>query len=103
MKVTAVAVALAKLPGTRCDVTVDVIGMIFTNGRGGPISYQWVRGSEETSPVLMADEASGHDTVQVELNWAFHGRGTDHAVAELRVLAPDQARQHDIHLFLRRW
>ncbi len=102
LKITAVAVAPAQQPGTRCDVTVDVIGMIFTNGRGGPISYQWARGSGETSPVATVDEASGHDTVQVELNWAFHGRGTDH----VRRGAPGaRARsgrgQYRIHLFLR--
>ena len=41
---------------------------------------------------LVADDASGSDTVQVSLQWAFNGKGTGQAVAELRVLSPGQAQ-----------
>ncbi len=90
LQVTAAAVAVARQPAG-CDVTVNIIGTISTNGRGGPISYQWIRGSGKNAPVLVAAAASGHNTVRVELNWAFHGKGTDRAVAEFRVLKPQQA------------
>src|SRR5271165_969225 len=90
LQVTSATVAVAN-PPAGCDVTVDIIGTIYTNGRGGPVSYEWIRGSEKNAPVLVADDASGARTVRVELKWAFHGTGTDQAVAELRVLRPEPA------------
>jgi eukaryotic-like serine/threonine-protein kinase len=74
-----------------CNRTADIIGTITTNGHGGPISYQWVRGTEPPGAVLVADDASGKKTVSVQLKWAFHGKGTVQAVAKLRVLTPDAA------------
>ncbi len=74
-----------------CNRTADIIGTISTNGHGGPISYQWVRGTEPPSATLVVDDASGKKTVPVELKWAFHGKGTIQAVAKLRVLTPDSA------------
>jgi len=74
-----------------CNGTADIIGTITTNGHGGPISYQWVRDTAAPMPTLVADDASGKNTVQVELKWAFHGKGAGEAVATLRVLTPDPA------------
>jgi len=91
LKVTAVAVAPAQQPGNSCNVTVKVLGTIFTNGHGGQITYQWVRGSGQTSPVSTVSAASGQASTQVQLLWSFRGRGTDLATAELRVLTPDPA------------
>jgi hypothetical protein len=89
LKVTAVAVAPAQLPGNRCNVTVNVVGTIKTNGRGGTVSYRWVRGGGLKSPVSAVAAATGHGTVQVILRWTFGGSGTYHAAAQLRVLTPD--------------
>ena len=74
-----------------CNRTADIIGTITTNGHGGPVSYQWVRGTEPPMAALVADDASGKKTVQVHLEWAFHGKGTVQAVAKLRILTPDAA------------
>ncbi len=74
-----------------CNRTADIIGTITTNGHGGPVSYQWVRGTEPPMAALVADDASGSKTVQVHLEWAFHGKGTVQAVAKLRVLTPGSA------------
>jgi serine/threonine-protein kinase len=74
-----------------CNRTADIIGTITTNGHGGPVSYQWVRGTDPPMAALVADDASGDKTVQVHLKWAFHGKGTVQAVAKLRVLTPDSA------------
>ena len=74
-----------------CNRTADIIGTITTNGHGGPVSYQWVRGTEPPMAALVADDASGSKTVQVHLEWAFHGKGTVQAVAKLRVLTPESA------------
>jgi serine/threonine protein kinase len=74
-----------------CNRTADIIGTITTNGHGGPITYEWVRGTEPPGSALVADDASGKNTVQVQLKWAFHGKGTIQAVAKLIVLTPDSA------------
>jgi hypothetical protein len=88
LKITAVRVAPAN-PSVGCNGTADIIGTISTNGHGGPIRYQWVHDSQADAP-LVAVDASGGKTVQVKLSWAFHGKGTGQAVAELRVLGPQQ-------------
>jgi serine/threonine protein kinase len=72
-----------------CTGTADIVGTISTNGHGGPISYRWVLGGV-ADPTLTAEDASGSDTVQVELKWPFHSRGAGQAVAELVVLKPQQ-------------
>jgi hypothetical protein len=89
LNVTAVAVAPAHLPGSQCNVTVNVVGTITTNGLGGTVSYQWIRGGGLTSRINAVTAARGHATVQVVLQWSFHGSGTYHAAARLRVLTPD--------------
>ena len=88
LKITNVKVTAAR-QSVGCDGTADIIGTILTNGHGGPIKYEWVRGVDADAP-LVADDASGSNTVQVTLKWAFHGKGTGSAVAELRVLDPQQ-------------
>ena len=88
LKVTGVSVTAAN-QSVGCDGTADIIGTISTNGHGGTVSYQWVE-NEVAQPPLVADDASGSDQVQVPLKWAFHGKGTGQAVAELRVLNPQQ-------------
>jgi eukaryotic-like serine/threonine-protein kinase len=89
LKVSAVAVAPAALPGNSCNVTVDVVGTVFTNTHGGQIQYQWVRNGTLTSPVQTAIIASGQTRTQLHLSWSFHGTGTYHATAELRMLSPE--------------
>jgi serine/threonine protein kinase len=89
LKITEVNVAAAN-PRVGCTGTADIIGTISTNGRGGTISYQWVE-NDAATPTLVVDDASGSDNVQVNLKWAFHGKGEGKNVAELRVLDPQQA------------
>jgi hypothetical protein len=88
LKITEVSVTPAS-QSVGCDGTADIIGTIYTNGHGGTISYQWVRDTA-ADPPLVVDDASGSNSVQVTLKWAFHGKGTGQAVAELRVLDPQQ-------------
>jgi eukaryotic-like serine/threonine-protein kinase len=88
LNVSAVAVAPASLPGSSCNVTVDVVGTVFTNTHGGQIQYQWIRNGTLTSPVQTAIIASGQTKTQLHLSWAFHGTGTYRATAELRMLSP---------------
>jgi hypothetical protein len=89
LTVTAVAVAPASPPRPgHCDITVNVVGTIVTNGHGGAVTYQWTRSDGTTSPVRTADIASGRLSEQVHLYWTIRGRGTIHASAKLRVLSP---------------
>jgi serine/threonine-protein kinase len=75
-----------------CDGTAEIVGTINTNGHGGPISYEWIRSTDRTRQVLQATGPGGGNTVQVKLNWAFHGKGTGSAVATLQVLTPNQVK-----------
>jgi len=88
LKITQVRVT-AKDQSIGCNGTANIIGTISTNGHGGTISYQWVENGV-AQPRLVADDASGSNTVQVPLKWAFHGKGNGTATAELRVLDPQQ-------------
>jgi len=90
LQVTSATVAVAN-PPAGCNVTANIFGTVYTNGRGGPITYEWIRDGAKNAPVLVADDASGSQTVRVELKWSFHGRGTHQAVVEFRVLKPEQA------------
>jgi hypothetical protein len=92
LKVTTVAVAPATLPGHKCNVTVDVVGTIETNGDAGQIMYQWVRDGDLTSRVYSVNAAAGASSQTVHLHWKFVGKGTAHATAQLRVLSPSVAR-----------
>jgi hypothetical protein len=100
LSVTAVSVATAQPPGARCNVTVNVIGTIETNGRGGTVSYEWIRGGGLTSPVSAVTAATGHATVRVYLRWTFRGSGTYHGEATLRVLTPEVASGHTAFTYL---
>src|SRR5690606_33839230 len=88
LAVTAATVAPAEPPGDQCDVTVDVVGTVQTNGRPGTITYQWIRSDGETSGVLDQTVAAGAASVQVHLFWSFSGRGRYDATATLQILAP---------------
>jgi serine/threonine-protein kinase len=89
LKVSGVSVALASQP-KNCAGTVDAVGTIVTNGKGGPVTYQWTENGSAQKAATVTD-ATGQDTVQVTLRWTFHGTGTQQAVAELQVLTPTSA------------
>lgn len=89
LKVSAVSVALASQP-KNCAATVDVVATIVTNGKGGPVTYQWTQNGSAQRAATVTD-ASGQDTVQVTLRWTFHGKGSQQDVAELQVLTPTTA------------
>ncbi|WP_405140845.1 hypothetical protein OG589_28275 [Sphaerisporangium sp. NBC_01403] len=85
LAVTAVDVKTPKAKG--CDITVNVIGVITTNGSAGQVSYEWLPSGEQ--PVRHTDSVpSGQSTHQVSLKWDVGGRGTKKLTARLRVLSP---------------
>ncbi|GII78419.1 hypothetical protein Sru01_34010 [Sphaerisporangium rufum] len=85
LAVTAVEVRTPKAKG--CDVTVNVIGVITTNGSAGPVTYEWRPSGER--PVRQTDQLrSGAPTHQVSLKWRVAGDGTRRLTARLRVISP---------------
>ncbi|MFJ1967572.1 hypothetical protein ACIO93_02775 [Streptomyces sp. NPDC087903] len=75
----------------RCDGTVDLVGVITTNGRPGTLTYRWVRSDGTTSGVLREVLPSGRKHARVHLLWTFEGKGLYRARATLRVLSPTEA------------
>jgi Protein kinase domain len=100
LTVTAVSVATAQAPGNRCNITVNVVGTIETNGRGGTVSYEWIRGGGLTSVVSAVTTTTGRAKARVYLRWTFRGSGTYHGEATLRVLAPEVASGHTAFTYL---
>jgi hypothetical protein len=92
LNVTAATVAIANPDKIACNSTVDVVGTIFTNGSGGPITYQWSKDGE-TQPVGTVTAGSGQQQVRVDLQWAFKGKGTHQATAILEVFTPNVVSQ----------
>jgi hypothetical protein len=89
LSVARVSVAPAAPLGQSCDLTVDVVGTIHTDGRGGVVTYQWLRNDGDTSAVLHETIAPGTKDAQVHLHWSFSGRGSFPASVTLSVISPD--------------
>jgi serine/threonine-protein kinase len=92
LQVTAATVLVANAGKIGCDSTVDVVGTIFTNGNGGPITYQWTKDGEN-QPVSTVTATSGQQQVRVDLRWLLQGKGTHQGVAILQVFTPNVVSQ----------
>jgi hypothetical protein len=88
LKITAAAVSVANPDKIACNSTVDVVGTIFTNGNGGPITYQWTKDGENL-PTGTVTATSGKQQVRVELKWNLRGKGIHHAAAIFQVFTPN--------------
>ncbi|GHJ46294.1 hypothetical protein Cs7R123_36360 [Catellatospora sp. TT07R-123] len=86
--VTAIDVKLAKPITDQCDVKVDLVGTIRTDGGAGKVTYEWVRMDGQSSGALEQTFRSGQTSAEVHLYWDFKGEGTKEASATLRVLGP---------------
>jgi hypothetical protein len=85
---TGAEVAPAAPPGQGCDVTVDVVGTIHTNGESGTIHYRWLRSDGESSGPLTQTAEAGQPVVQVHLLWTLSGTGRYPASATLEISQP---------------
>jgi eukaryotic-like serine/threonine-protein kinase len=74
-----------------CAGTAVIPGVIYTNGHGGPVSYEWVFSKGQGTGPLTADDASGASIVQVQADWVLSGKGTGQVHAQLIVLSPAHA------------
>ncbi|MFC4531272.1 hypothetical protein [Sphaerisporangium dianthi] len=85
LSVTAVDVRQPKAAG--CDTTVNVTGVLTTNGSAGKVSYEWVLTKQKA--IRHTDTVpSGRSRHEVTLEWDVSGRGTRKLTARLRVLSP---------------
>jgi len=88
LKITAATVSVANPDNIACNSTVDVVGTIFTNGNGGPITYQWTKDGENL-PTGTVTATSGQQQVSVDLKWNLRGTGIHHAAAIFQVFTPN--------------
>ncbi len=88
LKVTAATVSVAQPGKIACNATVDVVGTIYTNGKGGPVTYQWTKDGENL-PTGTVTAASGQREVRVDLKWNLRGAGNHRAVAIFQVFTPN--------------
>ncbi|MFC6084258.1 hypothetical protein [Sphaerisporangium aureirubrum] len=85
LAVSAVDVRAPKPKG--CDVTLNVVGVITTNGSAGEVTYEWLPTGRK--PIRHTDTVeSGKTSHQVSLEWEIGGEGTKKLTARLRVLSP---------------
>jgi hypothetical protein len=71
-----------------CNSTVDVVGVINTNGGSGDVRYRWLRSDGQSSKALVVKIPERRKRTEVTLRWTFEGRGTLDAEATLEVLEP---------------
>jgi hypothetical protein len=71
-----------------CNSTVDVIGVLTTNGGAGTVRYRWVRNDGHASDVLTVKVPARREHTEVTLRWTFEGKGTFDAEATLEALEP---------------
>jgi hypothetical protein len=88
LEVEGASVAVPKPAGNRCDVTVDVVATVRTNGRSGAIRYQWFRSHAAPGAVLTEQVGRGRRTVTLTLRWAFSGVGTTTETATVNIVEP---------------
>lgn len=68
-----------------CGQTADMVGVVRTDGRGGPVTYRWLRSDGHDTGELVRTAHSGERRVTVHLRWTVRGPGTFHGTARLRV------------------
>jgi hypothetical protein len=86
--VESATVAVPRPAGKRCNVTVDVVATVRTNGRGGVIRYQWFRSDAPPGAVLTEQVGSGQRTATLTLKWTFSGVGTTTETATVNIIEP---------------
>ncbi|MFY1593973.1 hypothetical protein [Micromonospora sp. WMMD737] len=88
LEVTGVTVTVPQPAGDRCDVTVDVVATVSTNGRAGVIRYQWLRTGSAPGSLLTERVGYGQRTVELTLRWAFSGVGSTSETATVNITSP---------------
>ncbi|QOC91794.1 hypothetical protein [Micromonospora craniellae] len=92
LEISGVSVAVPRPAGERCDVTVDVIATVRTNGRPGTIEYQWLRSGSAPGTLLTERVGPGQRTVELTLRWTFSGVGSTTETATVNIVAPSSTQ-----------
>ncbi|MEW2444073.1 hypothetical protein [Micromonospora marina] len=92
LEVEGVTVTVPRPAGVACDVTVDVVATVRTNGRGGTIRYQWFRSDAPPGAVLTERVGNGQQTAALTLKWTFTGAGTTTGIATVNIVEPTTAQ-----------
>ena len=88
LEVDGVTAAVPRPAGTRCDVTVDVVATVRTNGRRGVLRYQWLRTGAAPGAVLTERVGRGQRTATLTLQWTFSGVGSTTGTATVNIVEP---------------
>ncbi|MFG2124536.1 hypothetical protein [Streptomyces sp. NPDC048710] len=81
-----VAVRVQAPAGTlHCGRTADLVGVVTTDGRGGPVTYRWLRGDGQDSGELVRTAHRGERRLRVHLRWTVRGPGRFQGTARLRI------------------
>jgi hypothetical protein len=87
LQVTAIRVQTPQQP-QGCDATVDVTGILTTNGEAGRITYRWTRSDGHDSGLLHETVAAGKRDVTIHLSWVVRGPGQRRFTATLDLVEP---------------
>ncbi|MPY35362.1 hypothetical protein FNH09_30245 [Streptomyces adustus] len=83
---TVTAVEVRAPAGTlHCGQTADLVGVVTTDGRGGPVTYHWLRSDGQDSGELVHMAHQGDRRVTVHLRWTVRGPGSFRGSAQLRI------------------
>ncbi|MFE1311310.1 hypothetical protein [Streptomyces sp. NPDC058755] len=81
-----VAVRVQAPAGTlHCGQTADLVGVVTTDGQGGPVTYRWLRGDGQDSGELVRVAHRGERRFRVHLRWTVRGSGRFQGTARLRI------------------
>jgi hypothetical protein len=73
-----------------CGQTADLVGVVTTDGRGGPVTYHWLRSDSQDSGELVHMARRGERRVTVHLRWTVRGPGRFRGTARLRIEHQDK-------------
>nr|AIS85308.1 hypothetical protein VASRM7_70 [Verrucosispora sp. MS100047] len=92
LEIGEVSIVVPRPAGARCDVTVDVVATVHTNGRAGTIEYQWLRSGSAPGALLRERVGPGQRTVELTLRWSFSGVGSTTETATVNIVSPSSAQ-----------
>ncbi|WP_433527988.1 hypothetical protein ACQPYA_16595 [Micromonospora sp. CA-263727] len=92
LEIAELSVAVPRPAGEQCDVTVDVVATVQTNGRAGVIEYQWLRSGAAPGALLDERVGWGQRTVELTLRWSFSGVGSTTETATVNIVSPAPAQ-----------
>ncbi|MFI2665950.1 hypothetical protein [Micromonospora carbonacea] len=88
LEIEGVTVAVVEPAGSRCDVTVDVVATVRTNGNAGTIRYQWLRSGSPPGAMVSERVGRGQRSVGLPLRWSFTGVGSARETATVNIVEP---------------